>query len=108
MVYPWPDLNKEVFYNKAIDEILDDKQHNDLFAKVENWAYQGSEWSVHLMLQHQLNVLEMVSCKGSSYLPLSKELNNSVKGLITNIQSECKEGFVWCLIGYFNPVKIQQ
>ena len=69
-------------------------------------AYQGSEWSVHLMLQHQLNILEIAFCKGSSYLPLSKELDNSVKGLVTNIQSECKEGFVWYLVGYFNPVNI--
>ena len=39
--------------------------------------------------------------KGSSYIPLPKELRNSSKGLI-NLKNEDNECFRWCHIRYLN------
>ena len=44
----------------------------------------------------------MKPLSGSSYIPLPKELNNSMKGLI-NIKNRDLKCFMWCHIRLINP-----
>ena len=39
---------------------------------------EGSGWKINLIMQHKLVVSESVPCEGSSYIPLSKEIPNSL------------------------------
>ena len=66
-----------------IDEILD-KQQTDLSTRIENQAVEGSGWSVHSVLRHQLVVSDIAPCEGISCFTQPKELSNSLKGLINN------------------------
>ena len=58
-----------------------------LRVEFERWTYERSGWTIHSILQHQLFMSEIASCKGSSYFPLTIELGNPMKGLI-NIENE--------------------
>ena len=59
----------------------------------ERWTYEGSGWTINLIIQHQLVISEISApCEGSSYFPLSKELANPINALI-NIQKEDDECF---------------
>ena len=49
-----------------IDELLD-KPHDDLSTRLENWVVENSDWSVHLILRHQLVISNISPCEGSSY-----------------------------------------
>ena len=55
-----------------IDEILD-IQHNQFSLRVDKWTYEGSGWTINLILQHQLVISEIASCGRSSYFPLAKK-----------------------------------
>ena len=50
--------------------------------RAESWTYDGSDWTIHSILQHQLYTSEIGSCEESSYFPLPKELRNLIKGFI--------------------------
>ena len=67
------------FKNINIDE-LHDIQYNHLSSRVERWTYEGSDWAINTIIQHQLLVPETSPCKGIFYFP--KELRNPKKGVI--------------------------
>ena len=62
-----------------------DIYNNQLSSKVERWTYEGSGWTVNSIIPHQLLISKIAPCEGSSYVSLTKELRNPIKGLI-NIQ----------------------
>ena len=49
-----------------------------------------------------INIANYEHLSGSSYIPLLKELNNSMKGLI-NIKNKDLKCFMWCYIRLINP-----
>ena len=65
--------------------------------------YEGSSWTINSIIQHQLVISEIASCKECSYFPLPKKLRNPVKGS-AKIKNEGNECFRWCLVRYLNPV----
>ena len=76
---------EEVYDDIAIDKMLD-KQHNDFFTAITKWTHEGSGLNIQSILQHQLVISEISALEGSSYFPLTEELNNLAKGFI-NIQN---------------------
>ena len=56
-----------------------------------------------LNIKTSLFVPELFPWKGSSYFPLPKELNNSMRRLINN-KNDDNECFRWCLVRYLNHV----
>ena len=62
-----------------------DIQHNQFSLRFEKWTYEGSGWTINLILQHQLVISDITHCGGSSYFPIAKKIRNPMKGLI-NIQ----------------------
>ena len=67
-------FGKKEFIHTNIDELLD-MQHNQLLAKVERWTYKGLDWTIYLILQHQLVTSETAPCEKSSYFPLPKDVS---------------------------------
>ena len=67
------------FKNRNIDELLD-IQYNQLSSTVERWTYEGSDWPINTIIQHQLLIPETSPCEGIFYFP--KELRNPKKGVI--------------------------
>ena len=70
-------LSEKIEFNDAnIDEIFD-IQHNQLSSRVGRWTYERSGWTSYSILQHQLCILEITTCEGSSYFPLPKKTKKS-------------------------------
>ena len=57
---------------------------------------------VALMSTILIKLIVYEPTKGSSYIPLPAELQNSRKGLV-NLKNEDNECFRWCHIRYLNP-----
>ena len=66
---------------------------------------QGSFWTIDGVLEHYFSVVNYKPLEGKSYIPLPKELQNSLKGLI-NLKNEDNECFRWCHIRHLNPQKV--
>ena len=69
---------------------------------VAEWLKEGSGWTTDGVLEHYFNLVNYTPLEGKSYIPLPKELQNSLKGLI-NLKNEDNECFRWCHIRYLNP-----
>ena len=54
--------------------------------RVAKWLLKGSGWVVEEVQHHYVNIVKYVPLRGSSYIPLPKELRNSMYGLI-NLQN---------------------
>ena len=72
---------------------------------VAEWLKEGSGWTTDGVLEHYFNVVNYKPLEGKSYIPLPKELQNGLKGLI-HLKNEDKECFRWCHIRYLNPEEV--
>ena len=66
---------------------------------------QRSGWTIDGVLEHYFNVVNYKPLQGKSYIPLPKELQNNLKGLI-NLKNEDNECFRWCHIRHLNPQEV--
>ena len=48
---------------------------------IAEWLKEGSGWTIDGVLEHYFNVVNYKPLEGKSYIPLPKELQNSLKGL---------------------------
>ena len=69
---------------------------------IQQWISEGSGWTIQSVDGHFINVVRYRPLRGSSYIPLPKELNNSAKGII-NMKNNDDECFRWCHIRYLLP-----
>ena len=72
---------------------------------VAEWIKEGSVWTTDGVLEHYFNVVNYKPLEGKSYIPLPKELQNSLKGLI-NLKNADNECFCWCHIRYLIPKEV--
>ena len=77
-------IHTEVFDDITIDKLLD-KHHNHLSVRIENWIHEGLAWFYLSLLRHEPFISGISAFKETSYLPLPKKLNSSMKVLI-NVQ----------------------
>ena len=82
-------------------EMSQEKIMND----VAEWLKEGSGWTTDGVLEHYFNLVNYKPLEGKSYIPLPKELQNSLKGLI-NLKNEDNECFRWCHVRYLNPQEV--
>ena len=75
---------------------------NKLINRIDQWTNEGSGWVIDKVEGLYINTANYESLSGSSYIPLPKELNNSMKGLI-NIKNKDLKCFMWCHIRLINP-----
>ena len=105
-------IEKTAYFGKNPQTITNDseiaeslqKTQNYIINKVQQWISEGSAWIVKSVDGHFINVLKYKPLRGSSYILLPKDLQNSAKGVI-NIKNEDDECFRWCHIRYLNPQK---
>ena len=62
----------------------------------------GSGWVIDDIKGIYINIYNYEPLLGGSYIPLSKTLNNSMKGLI-NLKNKNHKCFMWCHVRLINP-----
>ena len=77
-----------------------------IMSDVAEWLKEGSSWTTDGVLEHYFNLVNCKPLEGKSYIPLPKELQNTLKGLI-NLKNEDNECFRWCHIRYLNPQEVR-
>ena len=65
----------------------------------------GSGWVIDDIKGIYINIYNYKPLLGGSYIPLSKTLNNSMKGLI-NLKNKNHKCFMWCRVRLINPQNI--
>ena len=103
---------KDAYFNSTAFTILDnddiieslDKAAEEINNKIAFWLSEGSGWTIVEIRSHFVNIVKYLPLRGSSYLPLPKELCNSMSGLI-NLKNTDDKCFLWCLNRHLNPRK---
>ena len=96
-----------VYFNSLVKTIINQRYHlNDSFEEILNlvdaWINEGSAWTIGQTDGLYNNVANYEPLSGSSYIPLPKALNNSMKGLI-NLKNKDHKCFMWCHVRLINP-----
>jgi len=103
-------VEKSAYFNSTPQTIIDhmgiagslQSSKQQILNKIAQWISEGSGWLIQSVDSHYLNVVKYKPLKGSSYIQLPQELQNSAKGLI-NIKNKDNECFRWCHIRHLNP-----
>ena len=72
---------------------------------LEIWTSQGSGWIIDKVDNTSIERSSYEPLAASSYIPLPKELNNSMKGLINIQNHDDNNCFKWCHVRLINPKK---
>ena len=102
-------IYKTAFFKSKAQTIINDITIQELLQlskqKILNfiaqWMSEASSWTVKSVDGHYLNIVKYEPLKGSSYIELPHELQNSSKGLI-NMKNDDNECFRWCHIRHLN------
>ena len=101
---------KNGYFNSTTDLIINETDiklaiqasQQQILNKIAQWISEGSGWTIQLIENHYINIVNYNPLKGSSYIELPQELRNSAKGLI-NMKNKDNECFRWCHIRHLNP-----
>ena len=101
---------KTAYFNSTAQTIINQTEIHEalqmskqgIINKIAQWVSEGSRWTIQSVDNHYLNIVKYMPLRGVSYIPLTKELRNSAKGLI-NMKNEDDECFRWCHIRHLNP-----
>ena len=86
-------INWGYYLNESFEEILN---------KLDIWINEGSGWIIDKIEGLYINVANYEPLSGSSYIPLPKVLNNSMKGLI-NLRNNDHKCFMSYHFRLINP-----
>ena len=103
-------IEKTAYFNGKVQTVTNEIEiaeslritQEQIVNKIQQWISEGSGWTIQSVDSHFINVVKYRPLKGSSYIPLPKELQNSAKGLI-NMKNEDNECFRWCHIRHLHP-----
>ena len=101
---------KNGYFNSTTDLIINETDiklaiqasQQQILNIISQWISEGSGWTIQSIENHYINIVNYNPLKGSSYIKLPQELQNSAKGLI-NIKNKDNECFRWCHIRHLNP-----
>ena len=101
---------KNGYFNSTTDLIINETDiklamqasQQQILNKIAQWISEGSGWTIQSIENHHINIVNYNPLKGSSYIELPQELQNSAKGLI-NMKNKDNECFRWCHIRHLNP-----
>ena len=101
---------KNGYFNSTTDLIINETDiklaiqasQQQILNIIAQWISEGSGWTIQLIENHYINLVNYNPLKGSSYIELPQELRNSAKGLI-NMKNKDNECFRWCHIRHLNP-----
>ena len=100
----------EPFFTSTCHQLLNDfeinGQVNDAIDKVkhdfENFLKNGSGWALDKVLRVYVNIGKYKPLKGSSYIPLPKEISNPMQGIL-NINNADNKCFIWSVLASIHP-----
>ena len=103
-------IEKEAYFNAKPQTVTNDTEIENLLQitqqqivnMIQQWISEGSGWTIKSVDGHFTNVVKYRPLRGSSYIPLPKELQNSAKGII-NMKNNDDECFRWCHIRHLLP-----
>ena len=103
-------IEKEAYFNAKPQTVTNDSDIDNLLQitqqqivnMIQQWISEGSAWIIKSVDGHFINVVRYRPLRGSSYIPLPKELQNSAKGII-NMKNNDDECFRWCHIRHLLP-----
>ena len=103
---------KDAYFNSNTFTILNkyqimealDKAAEEINNKIAVWLLEGSGWTIVEIHSHYVNIVKYLPLRGNSYIPLPKELRNSMSGLI-NLKNTDNKCFLWSLNRHLNPRK---
>ena len=80
------------YFNSKIKTVINDRyfikySFEEQINKIDQWTSEVSGWIIDRVANSYINIANYEPLSGSSYIPLPKELNNSMKGLI-NIKNK--------------------
>ena len=93
---------KNGYFNETDIKLAIQASQQQILNKIAQWISEGSGWTIQLIENHYINIVNYNPLKGSSYIELPQELRNSAKGLI-NMKNKDNECFRWCHIRHLNP-----
>ena len=86
---------EDKLYDIMIDRIEEEIQ------KVEN--AEGTGWKLHSIIRLELQTVDWVPLRGSSYIILPKFIKD--KKAVINMKNEDNKCFLWCILRALNPVE---
>ena len=92
----------DLIINKTDIKLALQASQQQILNKIAQWISEGSGWTIQLIENHHINIVNYNPLKGSSYIQLPSELQDSKKGLI-NLKNKDNECFRWCHIRHLNP-----
>ena len=99
---PYFYTKKQTLTNEVEIENFLETTQEEIVNKIERWISKGSAWIIKSVDGHFINVVRYRPLRGSSYIPLPKELRHPAKGII-NIKNNDDECFRWCHIRHLLP-----
>jgi len=97
--------SKTITHPDMINDLIREAEE-EILNKIGDWISEGSNWVIDLILDHYLNIINYTPLRGSSYIKLRKELQNSMLGLINPKNLDDNECFRWCRNIKLNPQKV--
>ena len=106
-IFSQPYFNSRIFtiYNKYEIKKALDRADEEINNGIATWLSEGSGWVIEEVQHHWVNIVKHIPLRGRSFLPLPKELRNSMYGLI-NLKNDDNNCAIWCLARYRTPRKI--
>ena len=96
-----------VYFNSLTKTAINQRyQLNESFEGILNLLdiqiNESSGWTIEQIVGLYIDISNYEPLSGSSYIPLPKVLNNSMKGLI-NLKNKDHKCFIWCHVRILNP-----
>ena len=103
-------IEKTAYFNAKPQTVTNEEEianllqitQQQIINMIQQWISEGSGWIIKSVDGHFMNVVRYRPLRGSSYIPLPKELQNSAKGII-NMKNNDDECFRWCHIRHLLP-----
>ena len=103
-------IEEEAYFNAKTQTVTNEVEIANLLQltqqqivnKIQRWISKGSAWTIKSVDGHFINVVKYRPLRGSSYIPLPKELRHPAKGII-NMKNNDNECFRWCHIRRLLP-----
>ena len=105
-----------VYFNSTTKAVINfkyglAKSFQEVLYIIEHWINEGSGWTIVSVDAEYVNISVYSPLWESTYIKLSCELKNPIKGLISiknnDIKNNNKKCFLWCNIRHLNPLKRQ-
>ena len=91
---------KSVLKSTNVDKLIKDNVEK-IYSDIEEYQKNGSGWYFKEISNLELNVVENIPQKGSSYIKLPDWIIN--KRAIINPKNKDDKCFIWCILRYLHP-----